>query len=352
MNKEKIEYISHLAITVVSIILFLYVFFKYVFGLVLPFVIAWGVSMATRPFAKKLSRGTKIPEKIIRVILTLLLLVGGIAVLISASVYAVREAWDFIMGVIENDSLYDTLGKIMNPLSGLFGDREGAAELEAKIGEAIKSALSSVLSKIVSVVTDIAASIPSALFFILITVISSVYFSYDIDKINSYIKGILPKKISSGLGKFKKKFLDTLIKYLRSYLIIMLITFIVMLFGFLVLRIKYAVLFAFVVALLDALPLIGVGTILIPYSVYHLIFGSFGLGIGIIVLFVSHQLLRQFAEPKIVGKSLGIHPIVSLALLYVGYFVFGFLGLLLIPFLSVVINVIFSPERLNINREK
>lgn len=352
MSKEKLEYISHLAITVISIILFAYVFFKYAFVLFLPFVIAWGVSMATRPFGKKISRGTKIPEKVIRVILTLLLLLGSIAIVVSASVYAVREAWDFIMGVLENDTLYDTLGKIMNPLSGLLGEKEGAAELEAKISEAIKSALSSVLSKIVSAITDIAASIPNALFFLLITVISSVYFSYDLDRINSFIRSVLPKKISNLLTNFKKKFLDTLIKYLRSYIIIMLITFIVMLFGFLVLKVKYAVLFAFVVAILDALPLIGVGTVLIPYSVYHLIFGNFGLGIGLMVLFVSHQLLRQFAEPKIVGKSLGIHPIVSLLLLYVGYFAFGFLGLLFVPLLGVVINVIFSPERLNINQEK
>lgn len=352
MNKEKIEYISHLIIAIIFGLLSVYLFFKYIFSLVLPFIIAWGVAIAVRPFAKKISKGTKIPYKIVSVILTLLLLVGGIAVAVSASVYAVREAWDFIVGILENESLYDVLGKIMNPIGGIFGDREGAAELEAKIGEAIKEALSSALSKIVSAITSFAVSVPKALLFVLITVISSIYFSYDLDTINGFVKKALPTKISRAAVSFKKRFLDTLIKYLRSYIIIMLITFIVMLFGFLVLRVRYAVLFAFVVALLDALPLIGVGTILVPWSLYQLIFGDFGMGIGLVVLFIAHQLIRQFAEPKIVGKSLGLHPIASLALLYIGYCAFGFLGLLLIPLLTVIINILISSKKNEVSQEK
>ena len=122
----------------------------------------------------------------------------------------------------------------------------------------------------------------------------------------------------------------------------MLITFIIMLFGFLVLGVKYAVLFAFIVALLDALPLIGVGTVLVPWSIYQIIFGNVRLGIALIILFVIHQIIRQFTEPKIVGKNLGIHPVLSLILLYSGYVLFGILGLVLIPLLSVILNTLFD----------
>jgi predicted PurR-regulated permease PerM len=117
-----------------------------------------------------------------------------------------------------------------------------------------------------------------------------------------------------------------------------------MLFGFLIIGVKYSVLFAFIVALLDALPLIGVGTVLVPWSIYNIIFGEVRLGVGLAVLFIIHAVLREFIEPKIVGKNLGIHPIVSLLLLYAGYFIFGFLGLLLIPLISVIINILINKD--------
>lgn len=344
MNKDKIEYYSHLTVTVIGAILLGYVFLRYIFIVALPFLIAWAVAFSIRPMANKISEGTHIPKKAISVTLTVLIVVGGIAVTVSAISYAIGQAWDFLSGLIESDALYEILEKIMNPLSGLLGDREGAAELEAHIGEAIKSFVGSFLSSFAVAVTSFVSSVPKVLIFILITVVSSIYFSLELERVNSFVHKKLPTKAYEWLLKFKDKFLSTLVKYLRSYLIIMLVTFIVMLFGFLVLGVKYAVLFAFIVSLLDALPLIGVGTVLVPWSVYQIIFADTGLGIGLAILFVIHTVLRQFIEPKIVGKNLGIHPILSLILLYAGYCFFGFLGLLLIPFVTVLVKILIGED--------
>lgn len=342
MNKDKIEFYSHLTVTVVGALVLLYIFARYLLFVTLPFLISWGVAFSIRPLAMKISSATHIPHKITSASLTVLIVLGGIAVIVSAAAYALGEAWNFLSGVAESDVLYDILDKVMNPISGILGDREGAAELEAHIGEAVSSMLTSLLSGIVGGLTAFVTSVPKALVFVLVTVISSIYFSLDLDNINAFVKNKLPKKASAWLVNFKNRFLKTLIKYLRSYIVIMLMTFIIMLFGFLVLGVKYAVLFAFIVALLDALPLIGVGTVLVPWSVYQLVFGNTGLGIGLIVLFVSHAVLRQFIEPKIVGKNLGIHPVISLVLLYVGYYFFGFLGLFLIPLLTVIVNILIN----------
>ena len=130
-------------------------------------------------------------------------------------------------------------------------------------------------------------------------------------------------------------------KYLRSYLIIMGITFVIMLAGLLMLRINNAVLLAVIIAILDLLPIIGVGTVLVPWSIVELLLGNTGMGIGLIVLLVIHELVRQFAEPKIIGKNLGVHPLVSLLLLYVGYSVLGFVGILFVPLIAVVLNIFF-----------
>ena len=344
MNKDKFKLYSYLTVTAVGALIFLYVFFKYVFVLALPFLIGWAVAFMVRPMAKKISSATNIPYRFISATLTVLIVVGGIAVIVSAIIYAISESWGFLSGLAEGDKLYEILEKITNPISGLLGDREGAAELEAHISEAVSSMISSLLSGIVGWITAFVTSVPRVLIFILVTVIASIYFSLDLENINSFFKRKLPSKASAWLVNFKNRFLSSLLKYLRAYIIIMLVTFIIMLFGFLVLGVKYAVLLAFVVALLDALPLIGVGTVLVPWSVYHLLFGEIRLCVGLVILFVVHEIIRQFIEPKIIGKNLGIHPILSLCLLYAGYFVFGLFGLLLIPVLSVIVNILVNKK--------
>jgi len=344
MNREKISLYAHLTVTALGALLIGYLFIKYIFALLLPFLIAWGVAFSVRPIAQRISCGTKIPTRLVSVSLTAVIIIGAIAVIVSSLIYALSEAWGFLSGLIENESLYDVLSRVLNPISGLLGDREGAAELEAHIGDTINSMLSSVLSGLVGGVSSFIGAVPRVLIVILVTVIASVYFSLDLEKINAYVKRSLPQKTVSWLVGFKNRFLKSLLKYLRAYLVLMVITFIIMLFGFLVLGVKYAVLFAFIVALLDALPLIGVGTVLVPWSIYQLIFGNLRLGIALMVLFVVHQVIRQFLEPKIVGKNLGMHPVISLVLLYAGYFLFGLFGLLIIPLLSVILNILIDKD--------
>ncbi len=342
MSREKLSFYAYLTVTFLGALIFGYVFIKYIFVLLLPFLTAWAVAFSVRPMARKISEATKISNRLISVSLTAIIIIGLIALIVSLFAYAISEAWGFLTGLVESDALYDALQKILHPIRGFLGDREGAEELEAHIGEALKSTLSSLLSGLVGVLTVFVRSVPKALIFILVTVIASIYFALDLENINSFVKKTLPKKLVLWLVRFKNNFLKSMLKYLRAYLIIMMVTFIIMLFGFLVLGVKYAVLFAFVVALLDALPLIGVGTVLVPWSIYQLIFGNVRLGIGLIILFVAHQIIIQFIEPKIVGKNLGIHPVLSLILLYSGYMLLGFFGLVLIPLLSVVIDILFN----------
>jgi predicted PurR-regulated permease PerM len=107
-------------------------------------------------------------------------------------------------------------------------------------------------------------------------------------------------------------------------------------------RIKNALFLALIISLLDILPLIGVGTVILPWGIFQILFGSVAEGIGLIVLLIVHEVVRQFAEPKIVGKSLGLHPIISLVLLYVGYSLFGFAGLLLTPVVGIVAGLLIN----------
>ena len=339
MDKEKIKSLRDVLLVTLGVAVLGYIFITRLFNIALPFFFSWGVAFCVRPVSHKIATRVKIPRKIISLLLTLVVIFGILGVVLGVLVYAGREAWNFLSGLAENEKIYEIIEKIINPLSGIFGESEGGAIIEERIAEAVKGLLSNLLSGFVNVVTDIATSIPGILIFLLTTVISAIYFSLDLENINKKVKEILPEKFATWLVNFKNKFLLTAFRYMRSYLIIMLVVFAILLFGFLILGVKYALLLAVVFSLFDMLPIIGIGAFMIPWGLFEIFFGNLSLGIGILVLFSVAEIIRNVIEPKIVGKNLGIHPILTLVLLYASYSLFGIFGLLLIPFLSVILNI-------------
>ncbi len=339
MDKEKIKSLRDFVIVALGAIALSYLFITRIFNIALPFFLSWGVAFCVRPISRKIATRVKISDKIISVLLTLVVVFASLGAIVGILIFAGREAWNFLSGLSEDERIYAVIEKLINPLAGIFGESEGAAMIEERITEAIKGLLSQVLTKFVNAVTAIAASVPGILIFLLTTVISAIYFSLDLDNINRKVRESLPEKLSKKLVNFKNKFLVTAFRYMRSYLIIMLFVFFLLLVGFLILGVKYSILLAVIFALLDMLPLIGIGVFMVPWGIFEIIFGSSGLGVGILVLFAVTEIIRNLIEPKIVGKNLGIHPILTLVLLYASYSLFGIFGLLLIPFLSVILNI-------------
>ena len=125
----------------------------------------------------------------------------------------------------------------------------------------------------------------------------------------------------------------------------MLITFAIMLVGFMILGIERALLIALIVAVLDLLPILGVGIVLVPWSIFSFALGNNAIGIGLIVIFLSYTLIREILEPKILGKSLDVHPALTLVSLYLGYSLFGAPGLIVFPIIAVLICHLFKKDK-------
>ena len=171
--------------------------------------------------------------------------------------------------------------------------------------------------------------------FLLVSAISTVYFSIDFENIEDTMIATLPQKIRSYVVDFGKNAVLSLGKYVKSYFFIMLLTFAMMLFGLTVIGVRYAWLLAFIIAVLDLLPVLGIGIILVPWALFSFISGNGGFGISLLVLYGAATLVRQIVEPKIVGKSLGIHPLLTLVLMYIGYTLLGVFGLVFLPLSAV-----------------
>lgn len=340
MNREKLSACAHLVVCIAGAVLLCYLIAKYLLLLFLPFLIAWGAAFAVRPLAEGVARRTRLSVRLCRVLFTvlcLLLLLAAVGTLVAG---AVSEAWRFFSGIGDGEEIAKKVLAVLRLPIGWFGDGEAGEAIAEQITLAFGNALSSLFSGAVSFLTGVIAFVPKIFLFLLVCAISSIYFSWDLERINAAVRRLLPKKAEAALIRFKDGFLDTSVRYLRSYLILMAITFVIMLTGFLLLGIPYALLVALVVALLDLLPVIGVGTVLVPWSVVSLLSGRGGLALGLFLLFAANEVIRQFAEPKIVGRHLGIHPLLTLFFLYVGYALFGVTGLLFIPIAVVAYQAI------------
>lgn len=316
----------------------LFLFFKHLFLLLLPFLIAWAVAFAIRPLAARLGSKTKISVRALRVILSLALIIAAIGVIFFIAWALCAELWRLLSGLGEGEVLRDIIDKIAS--GGIFG---GFLEsFGDRLADVFYNFLISVATALGEIVTSSIAAVPGILLFVLVTVIASVYFALDLEAVNSAVLKLSPSWLSKWLTEFKRGFFAVGLRYVRSYLILMLMTFAIMLTGLMILGRPYALLLAFVIAILDVLPVIGVGTVLIPWGIYEIAFADERVGFGLLILFGTYELIRQFTEPRIVGKHLGVHPLVTLLLIYVGYSLFGFMGILIVPLATVLINITIS----------
>ena len=124
----------------------------------------------------------------------------------------------------------------------------------------------------------------------------------------------------------------------KAYFTLMTLTFIELSLALLILNIDYAVTLALIISVIDLMPVLGVGTALIPWAVVELIIGNYALGIGLLISYVIILIVRQIVEPRIVGKHIGLHPLITLISMYAGLKIFGAVGLFLLPMLVMFLK--------------
>ncbi len=160
----------------------------------------------------------------------------------------------------------------------------------------------------------------------------------------------IPSKTREQIFKVKAKTIDVLFSFLKAYGILMSLTFAELLIGFLLLRIENAFLIALATSLIDILPILGTGTVLIPWGIVLLIIGNIPVGIGIIVLYLIITVVRQTLEPKVVGRQIGLYPLVTLICMFVGGSLFGIVGLFGFPICVTVIVKLCEAEGIKIGK--
>ena len=171
------------------------------------------------------------------------------------------------------------------------------------------------------------------------TTVLAVFFTLTAyPQVMAFLRRQLPARWRCRAGGVKASVLDTLGKWLRAECILLLVTFLQLLAGLLLLRQEYALLLALLIALIDALPVFGTGTVLLPWAAVLCVAGDVPRGIALAALYAVIAVVRSVLEPKVMAAQVGLPPLVALAAMYVGFRVMGVAGMVLLPLAVLVVK--------------
>ena len=323
-----------------------YVAARYLLPLLLPFLIAWLLSLLVVPAARRIAERMHVSQRICATMLLTLqfvllgFLLWGCVRRLTKEVQALFEAMMTRYGSLDA-MLAAWDASLENMLASLGWMKEGMREsISTALYRGISAVLSGLLSRLPEWMGALLSAVPSVFLGALVTVVASFYFCLDPEGVSRGLTACLPLRIRRRIPAFHERIRRISWRYLRAYLILLVLTLTILFVGFLCLRIPYAFLLACLIALLDMLPVLGVGTVLFPWAGVLLLQKSYYRGFGLLILYCVAVLTRQIAEPRLIGKSLGLHPLLTVFATYVGFSLFGVIGMLLAPFFALLARVL------------
>ncbi len=305
------------------------------FRLLLPFTLAWGLAFCLQPILKKLHARTGWSKQ--KLGIGVVLLFWGVFFWMIA--LFCRQLWRELSELLaylrgNADQLLETCFAKWDAFrtSLPFADpNSGGQDQRLWARERLRSALASFSSQTPALLQKIAQFLPASALSFVIFLLATFYFTADFSELHHGFFQHLPPLWQKKLTALRLRGSHALRCYLRAYLILLFLTFSELLLGLSLLRVPYALGLAFLIAVLDFLPVIGVGTVLLPWALITALSGNYSLALGLLFLFAIMTVLRQILQPHIIGAQMGLSPLATLFATYAGYRLFGFFGILAAP---------------------
>ena len=325
----------------------LWVVLKAAGSVLFPFLAAFAVAALLAGAVKFITERTHIKRGIVAVTTVLFFYILRAAVLYFAGSYLVRLIYDLTreLSVFFSDTVVPVMQRFyqwVERLSVVFypvGQTEktqGLQDVGAESAQTIKNAgklMSGISDGVIDGVSGMAAGIPGFFMKLLITVIATVFMELEFPQIRAFLKRQIPAEYQRAFRDGKNYMTGTMGKCIISYCLIFGITFAELVAGLFLLGIKNAFAIAFIIAVLDILPVLGTGTVLIPWAVLAFASGRISTGVGVFALYLVITVVRNLIEPKLVGKQMGLSPVIMLPCMLIGLKFFGIIGLFVVPLL-------------------
>ena len=312
----------------------------------MPFVIGWLIASIAYPLVNWLERRLKIVKRLGTAILVIIVIAG---IVIGIYFGISRISFELLGFIHDFPNLYaqleDGLRKIGSDLSGIFqtlpqGIQDGWKAVVEDLDQYMADVISKISQPTMSAASRFAKRVPSYLISIFVSLLSAYFFTVEREEVIAWFYKISPPAIEKRMTLVMENLRYAVGGYLKAQFKIMGIVFLILGIGFFILGIHYFVLVALLIAILDFLPFFGTGTAMIPWAIYTFFMGDYRKVIGLVIIYVISQVARQLLQPKLVGDSMGMNPLVTLLLLYVGYKFSSVLGMILaVPIGLVIIKM-------------
>ena len=342
----------------------LWLAFRYALGILLPFLLAWLLSRVVKPLTERLCRRAPIPRGLCAAGLVILTVGGAAGLAIAGVRRGVGELTRLVSELAaDTEGLAGAVESVLSKLESVsshipFLRRFEDAPFYADLCAAEDSLVETGVAKLTETVTarlpgaamTVAGLVPSVFIFLTVTLLACYYFTADDGRLGkglgAALARVVPVPLRDRLPPIGRRLRRLGRQYLRACLLLGLLTFCLCFIGLAILRVPYAFILALLLAVVDLLPLLGTGVILIPWGIICLLLGQVKLGIGLLVLYGAATLVRQVLEPKLIGEGLGLHPLVSLFSMYAGLKLFGVWGMILAPLVAAGVRAV-GADRLN-----
>ncbi len=312
----------------------------------MPFVFAFLVAALLQKPLKWLVRISKGSRKFFSVCLVVLMiaLLAGVVALVG---------WRLVVGITGFVGNSDNIEMIQNAITGVGESLQNfitrlSDTLSKEAVQSLNNGIASLSQQLVSLVTgalsglatsaiNLTTKLPMVLLSFIIWMVASVFLTIDYHQVIGFFVRQIPDRHADLFLKTKELCSNTLFKLLKAYALLMFITFVELSIGLLILQVPHAVVLAALIAVVDILPVLGTGTIMIPWALIELISGNYRMFIGLAVIYIIITVVRNILEPRLVSYQIGLNPLVTLLFMYLGLQVAGILGMMLFPVVVMIL---------------
>lgn len=317
---------------------FLYGLFTIGMPFLLAIVIAMFLETPIVAMMKVLRLNRIVSATVVCTLFTLLLF--GAAYLIGAGVVAQLVAlWNKAPAFLEEFDRYIRDATEQTELFYNSLPAEAAHQLQAGLEYGVTmltDSLSTIVGAISSYFLNAAKALPNLFVAFIVFMVALYLMCYSLPMLKKQFTGLFEEKSRGKVDEVLVNMRSSVFGFLKAQIILSALTYIVSLVGLLLLRVEYPLAVALLIIIVDVLPILGTGSVLVPWAVFVLLKGELAMAIGLVVLFIVITIFRRIVEPKILGDSIGIGALPTLVGLYIGFKLMGVVGLFLGPIVIMI----------------
>lgn len=320
-----------------------YLVITYAFPVVMPFIVALVLAEFMQPPVNWLCRRARLPRTISVGIVLIILVAIIVTLLTFGMTYLINEIEKLIenlpylyaIGLDLSERILEQLAQLNESLPAGF--KEQIAESLSEIQGDLRAYLTR-LAELLGLVT----SVPTFLINVLVAFVATFFIARDRDQITAFLLSLFPVQWRKGLRQVKTQVWSSAIGWAKVQALLILLTMLQSIVGLFIIGANYAVLVGIAVGLLDVLPILGPGTLYVPWAAYALLTGNINFAVKLLILYGLIIAVRQVLESKMVGDRVGLHPLAVLLAIYLGIVFFGALGVIFGPLLAILLKAMIT----------